>query len=294
MRRAALSIVAAGAALGLALAPSAALAAPAVYVYTWSDGELIQYTDPVAGAGDVVPTSEAVYEIAGLDVSDTGAGFAVPYRGDANLFTVDVLTGAVVDLGELTFGGELIGNCTGLDLTNGVLSIVCDVVPDQAGESHYLTVDPATLETTLIASSTIRVASIATDPADGQLYGFGYSGEIVEVSTGSAVQVGSVTNNRTLWGADFATDGSLWGALGDPTETIEVGSWVFHPAAMDPEGGDFVENLTVYEAAAPAPAPAPQLAATGAEPAPALFAAVALLVVGAGIAVAVSVRPRTA
>jgi hypothetical protein len=294
MRRTALSIVAAGAAVGLALAPSAAMAAPAVFVYTWEDGALIQYTDPVAGAGDVVPTSEAIFEIAGLDVSGTGAGFAVPYDEEAHLFSVNVLTGDVADLGPLTFEGEPISSCTGLDLTGGVLTIACDVVPDQVGESHILTVDPTTLAATLVVSSTIRVASIATDPSDGQLYGFSYIGEIVALSAGSAEQVGTVTNNRTLWGADFANDGSLWGAISDPTETIEVGSWVFYPAATEPEGGDFVENLTAYEPTPPAPQPVPQLAATGSEPAPALFAAVALMVVGAGIAVAVSVRRRAA
>lgn len=294
MRRTALSLAAAGVAVGLALAPSAAMAAPNVYVYTWEEGNLIQYTDPVSGAGDVIPTSEVVLAIAGLDVADTGAGFAVPYVGDAHLYSVDVLTGAVADLGELTFEGASISDCTGLDLSNDVLTIACDVVPDQTGDSTILTVDTTTLETTLVVSSAIRVASIATDPSDGQLYGFGYAGDIVALSAGSADSVGTVMDNRTLWGADFATDGSLWGALGTPVEAIEVGSWDFHPATTGPEGGDFTENLTVYEGAAPAPQPVPQLAATGLEPAPAVFGAVALMAVGAGIAVAVSVRRRTA
>lgn len=290
MRRTVLSLAAAGAALGLALAPAAAMAAPTIYIYTWEDGDLVQYTEPAAGIGEVVPTTAPTFEVTGLDVADSGAGFAVTFTDQSHLVSVDVLTGDVVDLGVLTFDGDAIGFCTGLDLTAGVLTVVCDFVPDQGGSSVYLTVDPVTLETSVVAVSDVRAASIAVDPADGQLYGFGYTGQIMAVSAGSAVEVGVV--DTTLWGADFASDGSLWGTVGDPDVAgPTVGPWTFHAAAHDLEGGDFTENITVYEAAAPV---APQLAATGSDPAPVLFGAVAVMMLGAGLATAVAVRRRAA
>lgn len=168
-----LTTAAAGGAILLGLAPIAAAAAPVPYVYAWDAGTLLELTDPVTGVGEVVPTTNSAYAVTGLDVDGTGAGYAVSYGGEANLHAVDVLTGVVTDLGVLTFNGFPVIDCTGLDLTGGVLTVVCDFVDGQDGDSTYLTVDTATLVTTLITSSEVRVASIATNPIDGVLYGFG-------------------------------------------------------------------------------------------------------------------------
>lgn len=295
MRRTVLSLAAAGVAAGLALAPAAAMAAPAVYVFTWNGGELVQYTDVEAGTGDVIATTEA-YEVTGLDVDASGAGFAVDFDFPTTLYSVDVLTGAVEDLGGPTFDGEPIAGCTGLDFTAGVLTIVCDFVPGQDAASMYLTVDTETLETTLVVASDIRASSIATDPTDGQLYGFGYNGEILAISDGTVDELGFVSGFTTIWGADFSDDGSLWGTVEDTAVPVEVGDFDFVPAAMHP-GGDsdeYAENITVVELSDPAPAPAPQLAATGSDTAPVLFGAVALMAVGAALATAVVVRRRAA
>jgi len=294
MRRTVLLTAAAGtAAVMLGLAPAAATAAPVVYAYAWDGGALIEYTDPIAGIGEVVPTTTAAFAVTGLDVDSSGVGYAVSYDGESHLFSVDVVTGDVADLGVLTFNAVPVVDCTGLDYTGGVLTVVCDFVDGQSGLSTYLTVDLATLTTTVIVSSPIRVASIATDPADGTLIGFGYSAEIMEVTAGSAVQVGSVTGNDTLWGADFATDGSLWATVDFPETATTVGSWTFHPAALDLAGDDFAENITVLEHAEPPAPAAPGLVATGAQPTAPMLGAIALLVIGAGIAAVVGTRRRT-
>lgn len=296
MRRTALTVTAGIAAAGLALAPAAALAAPVIYVYAWDAGALVEYIDPAAGEGEVIPTTDEVYEVAGLDVAEDGTGYAVDYVNESHLYSVDVLTGATADLGALTYAGETVGDCTGLDYTAGVVTIVCDNIVDGVGQSHYLTVDPATLTTTLVVSSEIRAASIATDPADGQLYGFGYNGAIVSVDTGSAVQVGSTPFSATVWGADFASDGSLWGIVDESDVATTVGPWTFHAGLFEAvigESEEFFENITVYEAAAPIEPAAPQLAATGSDSAPVLFGALAVIALGAGIATAVTVRRRT-
>ena len=289
-----LTTAAAGGAILLGLAPIAAAAAPVPYVYAWESGTLIELTDPVAGVGEVVPTTNPANAVTGLDLDGTGVGYAVSYNGEALLHSVNVLTGVVTDLGILTFNGFPVIDCTGLDLTGGVLTVVCDFVDGQDGDSTYLTVDTATLVTTLITSSEVRVASIATNPIDGVLYGFGYSGEIMSVTGAGAAQVGSVSDGRVLWGADFANDGSLWGAVNSPETPVTVGAWTFFPANADVDGGDeFVENLTVYEAAAPV-VPSPALVATGAEQTPVALGAIAILVVGAGIAIVVANRRRAA
>lgn len=293
MRHTALSVAAAGVAAGLALAPAAAIAAPAAYVFTWQGGDLVQYTDLVAGTGDVVPTTEEVFGVAGLDVAADGTGYAVDYGGESHLYSVSVATGAVADLGVLTFGGDAVVDCTGLDLAAGVLTVVCDTVPGQPAGSVYLTVDPSTLETTLVVASSIRAASIATDPTDGQLYGFGYNGEIMAIEAGSAVELGFTSGFTTIWGADFDADGTLWGTVSNPTVEVVVGDFDFVAAAMNPGGNpaEYAENLTVIEAL-PAPAPEPQLAATGSESAPVLFGAVALIALGAAVAATAAVRRR--
>lgn len=116
----------------------------------------------------------------------------------------------------------------------------------------------------------------------------------MSVTGAGAAQVGSVSDGRVLWGADFANDGSLWGAVNSPETPVTVGAWTFFPANADVDGGDeFVENLTVYEAAAPV-VPSPALVATGAEQTPVALGAIAILVVGAGIAIVVANRRRAA
>jgi hypothetical protein len=264
VRRIALAAAALATSLTLIAAPAFA-AAPVAYAITWDSTTLYQLEpgeDPVEIAAAAGPVA-----VTGLDFDDAGEGYAVTFDGDSQLWAINV-SGTATLIGTLTDDAELpVQDCTALDYTAGVISVACD---DANGESDVFgTVDPETAVFTQVQLLPHRVASIAYNPIDGVMYGFAYDGPVLAIGDG-VTEIGSTPDDAVLWGADFALDGTLWAAVDEPLTTVLDWNVVsFDQDGYDPDEGEFIENISVYEEA-PAveptddePEPQPTLAETG-------------------------------
>lgn len=292
MRRVALTTAALAASLTLVATPALA-AAPVGYALTWESTTLYQLEE---GASPVeVEGSTNVGSVTGLDFAPDGTGYAVTFNGQATLWAVDV-TGSATEIGGIADAdANAAQNCTALDYTDGVISIACDNVGPAI--NAFGTVDPTTGVFTLVTTLTDRVASIAHNPVDDVMYGFGYNGPVLAITAAGSTTVGSAPD--VLWGADFDSTGALWVAANNVDETELLG-WplvVFPANGYDPDAGEFIENLSVYEDGQtveeePAVTPAaPALADTGlSDGTTALLGLGAALALLTGIALAMGAR----
>lgn len=291
MRRVVLATAALAASMTLVAAPAFA-AAPVGYALTWASTTLYQLEDGTTPVE--VENSTGVDSVTGLDFDTDGKGYAVTFDLVSQLWSVDV-TGQATFVGDIADAAAATArNCTALDYTAGVISVACD----QVGTNGFAfgTVDPTTAVFTLVQLLPTRVASIAHDPISGVMYGFGYSGEVLSIG-GGVTQVGTVPGNATLWGADFDSTGALWAATDTPATSVLGWPLVTIPyQGYNPAVSEFIENISVYEAAAVAPvdeqpAAAPELAATGMESGTtALVGLAGALSLLAGIALAIVTR----
>lgn len=246
MRRVALTTTALAASFTLVAAPAFA-AEPVAYALAWTSTTLYQL-EPGTDAVEV-DANTGLGAVTGLDFDADGNGYAITYDGQAELWAVDItgeatLVGAVFDAD----GAEAF-DCTALDYTGGVISVACDSVGDD--NDVFGTIDPTTAVFTAVQTLITRVASLAFNPINGVMYGFGYGGTVLAIGDGVS-EVGTTPDNVTPYGADFDETGALW-VTADTTATALLDWDLF--AFPDTDGeGDYIENISVFEAAAEEPA----------------------------------------
>lgn len=238
----ALGAVSAAAVL-LAAGPASAapIADGTIFTTGWYGGQL--YTaDSSTGALTTVGASSGTNWISGLDFDGTtGVGYAVTYLtdpviedgpyGDAQLFTIDPVTGLTTLVGTVTRNGEPVANCLDLDYTGGVILIACDY---DATESWIGAVDPVTAAATQIVPSIDRTQAIARNGST--LIAFGFEGVVnsVDLTDGTVTPLG-VLSTPGLYptGADFDAAGALFVASAGSMEPYSL--WSFDVASLTGE-----------------------------------------------------------
>lgn len=272
----------------LVLVATPALAAePVGYGLTWGGESLVQLAPGEAPVE--IESTTAPVAVPGLDVDENGRGYAVTFMDEAELWSIDI-SGEAALVGPLldSVASAPVEKCTGLDYSGGVLSAACDLAN---GQSYVFgTIDTDTAVFTVVQVLSKRVAAIARNPIDGIMYGFTYQREVLAIVGGTDTQV--ATTNSDIFGADFASDGTLW-TIGDNPSTA-VGPWNavgFEMRGYGVGGSDFAENFSVFgevPVVTPPvvdedPAPQPMLADTGVDSGAALaggFAAATALLAG--------------
>jgi len=245
VRRVALTTTALVASFTLVAAPAFA-AEPVAYALAWTSTTLYQL-EPGTDAVEVDATT-GIGAVTGLDFDADGNGYAITYGGQSRLWAVDI-TGEATLIGDIfdADGAEAF-DCTALDYTGGVISVACDSVGDDV--DVFGTIDPTSAVFTAVQALSTRVASLAFNPTNGVMYGFGYGGSVLSIGDGVS-EVGTTPDNVTLYGADFDDAGALW-ATADTTATALL-NWDLVAFPNNDGNGDFIENISVFAAAAEEP-----------------------------------------
>ena len=174
--------------------------------------------DPVTAALTVID-APGTTQINGLDVDDTGHGYAV--TGDlgtfanSTLYTVDATTGTLSVPTAMHIGsidGPLAQHCYGLDYSAGVLVAACHVVIQGLDHPRIGVVDPATgVLTPSISIDAIQTFfAIARDPITGIYWGFAGTNQAFQLDLAGNAVVPAASTGPTVWAADFDRDGQLF------------------------------------------------------------------------------------
>lgn len=272
MRRRLVAIAAAAGAatlltLGTAAPAGAAPITSGTLLWTdWDTGTL--YSADIAAATGVLTQIGPVQDIpaiTALDVNDGDRlGYAVTYGDefdddDPTLYALDANTGTYTYIGVVSLAdGTPLFECLGLDLYQGRLALACGVPGDGDNVFSVGTVDPSNAVYTPLINDTARLSGIATNPVNGQLYGFDYSDNLytLDLVAGTATPAGSTTLEDPAAGS-FDNRGALWVVDFDgQIATIEPGDPPVTTAAFtfqyDFEGG---EGFDVISPALPATGP---------------------------------------
>lgn len=220
--------------LGSAAPAGAAPVTSGTLLYTdWTTGTL--YTaDIAAGTGALTQLGpvQGIIGVTALDVDNSSRlGYAVTFGRDEDplpprLFALDANTGTYTLIGGVALAdGTPLYECLGLDLYQGTIVLACGMNPPEGLTSSVGTVDPVTAVYTPLIEDTARLAGVATNPIDGQLYGFDYESQMytLDLPAGTETPAGATTAADPAAGS-FDINGALWVVEFDgAVHTIEPG-----------------------------------------------------------------------
>ncbi len=190
----------------------------------------------------------------GVDVDDTGLGYAITYgydvpslasaktQADAEfaaspnisvIYKADANTGLLSDGKQVVIdaGGEVpppADECTSIDYTKGVILAVCNIYYDGSATAYIGTVDVSgedallTPLTTLDGEDFLYFMAIAINPLNGTVWGFEYTFSSPRVFTinldDSYPSFVDYLDDYYVEAADFDRSGQLWLSVGPYTE----------------------------------------------------------------------------
>lgn len=307
-----------------AAAPASAATLPAGQKITVIDSNFWQFfeANPADAALTAVGTAGAAnLFVSGVDVDDTGHGYAVatdfsegPVAG--YVLTADATTGTLSNAVPVTLNfGDVFpaaDECTAIDYTGGALIAACQIYSD-FDATYVGTLDPTSGVLTPFIELNggedfpfLYITAIATDPTTGTLYGYSWdfpSSSGVQWVLGDDLLTGGPDIFNPVWGADFDRDGQLWITTDEPEDGNENPEFIpslatqdlvsganpflafFNLGGVTLSGEDVIQPITVWGALAP----------TGAVQSPAgAVGAGALLLFGAIMAAgAMAIRRRS-
>lgn len=268
------------------------------------DVGLVTYTaDPATAALTPVGSSPVAEDqiIMGIDVDDTGHGYLITTSGrqgltdQGDIHSFDANTGAVGPAVPLVFAGteaEPLRGSFSLDLdTNGTLW-TSGFRGGDFGYPFIGTVDPdsGVVEVRYQRGGPYEyLAAIASDPTTGSLWvfgtlpGLGNTAAILDPTSGELGPVVELT--LPIWGADFTSDGRLFGTTWSSEDvvpslvTVDLASGEVDVIAAYPLDGDPIN--TFHQPAITVWGAAPALAATGVDVLPLALGTALLFLAGA-------------